>query len=151
MSAIRFTPLRAGQEWRWACKTCRACSVYNIALRVTTRDWLYILVIGVFLGMLLSSLGYVLLEKPWVDGALFGVILGFSVTLFSLVFISYMNKNVLPRLKEIHWLPLSVIFSFLSGFLGTLVGTLVGTLWRDCRVWNSLARLRRESSRFLSP
>jgi len=33
-----------------------------------------------------------------------------------------MNKNVLPKLREIYWLPLSIVFSFLSGFLGTLVG-----------------------------
>jgi len=33
-----------------------------------------------------------------------------------------MNKNILPKIKELYWLPLSVLFSFLSGFLGTLVG-----------------------------
>lgn len=102
--------------------------MYNIALHIKSRDWLYILVIGVFFGMLLSSLGYILLEKPWIDGAIFGVMLGFSITLFSLGFISYINKNVLPKLKEIYWLPLSIIFSFLSGFLGTLVGTFLAKL-----------------------
>jgi LytS/YehU family sensor histidine kinase len=33
-----------------------------------------------------------------------------------------MNKRILPNLKETYWLPLSIIFSFLSGFLGTYVG-----------------------------
>jgi two-component system LytT family sensor kinase len=102
--------------------------VYNIALHIKSRDWLYILIIGVFFGMFLSSLGYILLEKPWLDGAFFGVLLGFSITLFSLVFISYMNKNILPKLAEVYWLPLSILFSFLSGFLGTLVGTLLAEL-----------------------
>ena len=96
--------------------------MYNIALHIKSRDWMYILIIGVFFGMFMSSLGYILLEYPWLDGAFFGIILGFSITLFSLVFISYMNKNILPQLKEVYWLPLSVLFSFLSGFLGTLVG-----------------------------
>ncbi|QSZ42135.1 sensor histidine kinase [Sulfurimonas aquatica] len=96
--------------------------MYNIALHIKSRDWIYILIIGVFFGMFMSSLGYILLEYPWLDGAFFGVILGFSITTFSLVFISYMNKNILPRLKEVYWLPLSIVFSFLSGFLGTMVG-----------------------------
>ena len=96
--------------------------MYNISLHVKYSDWVYILVIGVVLGMFMSSLGYIILEYSWLDGALFGVILGFSITLFSLVFISYLNKNILPKLKEVYWLPLSILFSFLSGFLGTLLG-----------------------------
>ncbi|OIP55748.1 MAG: sensor histidine kinase [Helicobacteraceae bacterium CG2_30_36_10] len=102
--------------------------MHNIALHIKSKDWLYILLIGVFFGMFLSSLGYILLEKSPIDGAVFGVLLGFSITLFSLVFISYINKNILPKLKEIYWLPLSIFFSFLSGFLGTLVGTFLAKL-----------------------
>jgi len=96
--------------------------MYNIALHIKTKDWLYILLIGVVFGMMLSSLGYELFELSLVDGVVFGVILGFSITLFSLLFISNMNKKILPNLREIYWLPLSILFSFLSGFLGTYVG-----------------------------
>jgi sensor histidine kinase YesM len=99
--------------------------MYNIALHIKSHDWIYILIIGVLFGMFMSSLGYILLEYPWLDGTIFGVILGFSITLFSLVFVSYMNKNILPKLKEVYWLPLSILFSFLSGFLGTLVGVYI--------------------------
>lgn len=94
----------------------------DIALNVKKQDWLYILVIGLFFGMSLSSLGYILLGYLWVDGALFGALLGFCITLFSLVFISYLNKKILPKLPEIYWIPLSMFFSFLSGFLGTFAG-----------------------------
>lgn len=103
--------------------------MYNIALHIKSRDWIYILIIGIFFGMFMSSLGYILLEYPWFDGAMFGIILGFSITLFSLVFVSYMNKNILPKLKEIYWLPLSIVFSFLSGFLGTLVGVYIAQIF----------------------
>ena len=99
--------------------------MYNIALHIKSHDWIYILIIGILFGMFMSSLGYILLEYPWLDGTIFGVILGFSITLFSLVFVSYMNKNILPKLKEVYWLPLSILFSFLSGFLGTLVGVYI--------------------------
>ena len=96
--------------------------MYNIALHIKSLDWLYILIIGVFFGMFLSSLGYVLFEFSWLSGAFFGLIVGFNITLFSLVFISYMNKKILPKLGEVYWLPLSILFSFLSGYLGTQLG-----------------------------
>ena len=98
--------------------------MYNIALHIKKKDWLYILLIGIVFGTLLSSLGYGLFSLSLVDGAIFGFILGFTITLFSLMFISNMNKRILPNLREIYWLPLSILFSFLSGFLGTIVGIL---------------------------
>jgi sensor histidine kinase YesM len=102
--------------------------MYNIALRIKKLDWLYILAIGVIFAMLLSSLGYVLLERDWYQGALFGALLGFAITLFSLIFITYMNHVILPKISEIFWLPLAIFFSFLSGFLGTLFTTTVSEL-----------------------
>ena len=102
--------------------------MYNIALRIKKLDWLYILAIGVIFAMLLSSLGYVLMERDWYQGALFGALLGFAITLFSLIFITYMNHAILPKISEIFWLPLAIFFSFLSGFLGTLFTTTVSEL-----------------------
>lgn len=99
--------------------------MYNIALDIKTKDWLYILLIGIIFGMLLSSLGYGLFKLSLFDGAIFGVLLGFSITLFSLLFISNMNKKILPIIDEKYWLPLSILFSFLSGFLGTFVGVYI--------------------------
>lgn len=96
--------------------------MYNIALHIKRQDWLYILLIGILFGMLLSGLGYGIFQFSLIDGAIFGIILGFSITFFSLLFISNMNKRILPNLKEVYWLPLSILFSFLSGFLGTYVG-----------------------------
>ena len=102
--------------------------MYNIALRIKAFDWLYILIIGIVFAMLLSSLGYVLLGREWIQGAYFGAMLGFAITLFSLVFITYMNQYILPRISKIFWLPLAVFFSFLSGFLGTLLSTALAEL-----------------------
>jgi len=99
--------------------------MYNIALHIKVRDWLYILLIGVVFGTLLSTLGYGLFALSLIDGAIFGFLLGFSITLFSLIFISNMNRRILPNIQEVYWLPLSVLFSFLSGFLGTIVGILI--------------------------
>ncbi len=97
--------------------------MYDIALRIKPGDWLYILVTGIVFAMLLSSLGYALLQRSWLQGALYGAILGFAITLFSLIFITFMNQTILPKLREFYWLPLAIGFSFLSGFLGTLVSS----------------------------
>ncbi len=97
--------------------------MYDIELRIKPRDWLYILLIGIVLGILLSSLGYALLERSWSEGARYGLMLGFMITLFSLSFITFINQQVLPRVKKIYWLPTAIIFSFLAGFLGTLFST----------------------------
>lgn len=97
--------------------------MYDIELRIKLKDWLYILIIGIVLGMLLSSLGYALLERSWLDGMYYGLLLGFLITLFSLAFITFMNQKILPHLSKGYWLPMAVIFSFLSGFLGTLLST----------------------------
>jgi two-component system LytT family sensor kinase len=102
--------------------------MYNIELRIKAVDWLYILLIGIGFAMMLSSLGYVLLGLEWVQGAYFGAMLGFSITFFSLVFITFMNQVILPKISKVFWLPLAVFFSFLSGFLGTLLSSSVAEL-----------------------
>ena len=93
--------------------------MYDIELRIKLQDWIYILMIGIILGMLLSSFGYTLLEASWVQGLLYGLLLGFLITLFSLTFITFMNHSVLPYLPKKNWLPLAMVFSWFSGFSGT--------------------------------
>jgi two-component system LytT family sensor kinase len=102
--------------------------MYNIELRIKPMDWLYILLIGVVFATLLSSLGYTLLNMSWAQGAYFGALLGFSITLFSLMFITFMNQVILPKIAKVLWLPLAVFFSFLSGFLGTILSTAIANL-----------------------
>ena len=104
--------------------------MYDIALQIKTKDWLYILLIGIVFGMFLSAFGYSLLGQYWLDGALYGLLLGFSITFFSLVFISFMNRYILPKLRQSYWLLLAILFSFLSGFLGTLFGTSLASVLR---------------------
>ena len=78
--------------------------MYNIELRIKVIDWLYILIIGIVFATLLSSLGYVLLQLDWVQGAYFGAMLGFSITFFSLLFITFMNQVILPKIAKVFWL-----------------------------------------------
>lgn len=95
-------------------------AMYEIDLRIEKKDWLFILIMGVLFSMMLSSLGYVILDEPLFDGALFGSILGSMITLFSLIYISFMNNILLPTMPKKYWLMVAMIFSFLCGFAGTL-------------------------------
>ena len=99
--------------------------MYNIELHIKPFDWLYILLTGVLFSTLLSSLGYTLLAQSWIHGAFFGAILGFCITLFSLLFITFMNQIILPKIAKLFWLPIAIFSSFLSGFLGTLLSTYI--------------------------
>ncbi|QOP40391.1 sensor histidine kinase [Sulfurimonas marina] len=91
-------------------------------LKIKPKDWLLILVMGVVFSSLLSMLGYTLLDQSYIGGILFGGILGFCITLYSLVLITFMNTKVLPSLKSSYWNIVAAIFSFLSGFFGFLSG-----------------------------
>lgn len=99
--------------------------MFDIELRIKLQDWVYILIIGIILGGLLSSLGYILLQAPWIEGVFYGVLLGFLITLFSLTFITFMNQKILPHLSKQFWLPMAMLFSWLSGFLGTLLSIFI--------------------------
>lgn len=92
----------------------------NIELEITRNDWLSVLLIGVSFSTLLSVFGYYLLGLSALDGAIFGILLGFFITTFSLVFISSMNRYILPFLSREWWNVVAAFFSFLSGFLRTL-------------------------------
>lgn len=93
--------------------------MYDIELTIKLRDWVYILLIGIVMGSMLSGFGYILLGHSWSDGALYGILLGFCITTFSLISITSMNKTILPNIEKPFWIPTAILFSFLSGFLGT--------------------------------
>lgn len=92
----------------------------NIELRITPRDWVSVLLIGMLFSTLLSSFGYYLLGLKPLHGGLFGMTLGFFITLFSLVFITLMNRYLLPKIEKRLWNAIAALFSFLAGFLGAL-------------------------------
>lgn len=92
----------------------------NIELRITWRDWLSVLIIGSSFSTLLSLLGYIILGLSPLQGGEFGLALGFFITTFSLIFITMMNRYLLPKIDKSWWNTIAAFFSFLSGFLGTL-------------------------------
>ncbi len=91
-------------------------------LKVSSRDWLFILILAISFSSLLSALIYLLtLGKPKL-GLLTGTILGLFLGFFSFGLVHLNNNYILPRVKnQILWWIFSAIASFLAGFLGFLV------------------------------
>lgn len=89
-------------------------------LTIKPADWLGILFFGTLFSASLSMLGYRLIDLDFTDGARFGVTLGFFITFYSYIFITLMNRHILPRIHRRWWDITAAFFSFLSGFFGTL-------------------------------
>lgn len=105
--------------------------MYDVELKIKRDDWVFIVFVGLLFGSLISAIGYFLLEKSALYGAMFGAILGLFISLFSIFFITISNSYILPMLPRAYWHTGSMFFSFLSGFLGSV-----------CAVWfSSYARI----------
>ncbi len=92
----------------------------DIELKITPKDWISVLAIGVVFSGFLSLLAYQMLGFDPYEGAIFGILLGFLITFFSLLFITGMNRYLLPKISKSWWNTIAALFSFLSGFLGTI-------------------------------
>lgn len=91
-------------------------------LKIKPKDWFLILVTGVLFSSLLSMLGYTLFDKSYLQGIMFGGVLGFCITVYSLILITFMNRSILPKVAERYWNIIAMFFSFFSGFFGFLSG-----------------------------
>lgn len=95
--------------------------MYDVELKIKSEDWLFVIFIGALFGALVSGLGYSLFDKGLLDGALFGGMLGLLISILSLIFISFSNGYILPKLPHSYWQASSMFFAFLSGFLGSIL------------------------------
>lgn len=91
-------------------------------LKVSPKDWLFILVLAIAFSSLSSALIYLLTLGEAKLGLLTGTILGLFLGLFSFGLVHLNNNYLLPRIKnQLLWWLFSAIASFLAGFLGFLV------------------------------
>lgn len=91
----------------------------QIELKISTKDWLYIISIGAFFGLFISLFFY-FLNTQFRDSStiFFGTTSAVIITLFSSVFITTSNNLILPKIDKKFWYLISFGFSFLSGALG---------------------------------
>lgn len=109
----------------------------HIELYIRVKDWIIILFMGLFISCVLSSLIYFLMDLNVLHGLIFGLILGMSISMLAMFFISLLNNYILPIVEKNYWLVLAIIFSFFSGFFGTNI-TMLLSLFLDIDVIEKL-------------
>ncbi len=88
-------------------------------LKITLKDWIYIIIIGAFFGFLISLFIYIFnVNLKETSTLLFGTLSAVLISICSFVFISISNEYILPKVNQKFWYLISFIFSYLSGFLG---------------------------------
>uniref|UniRef100_UPI00404723DC histidine kinase n=1 Tax=Aliarcobacter sp. TaxID=2321116 RepID=UPI00404723DC len=91
----------------------------SVELKVSPRDWLYIIIIGAFFGFFISLCFYfVSYDLQNYSTIIFSISSAIFISLFAFLLITISNKFILPKVNKKFWYTISFIFSFLSGFLG---------------------------------
>ena len=91
----------------------------SIELKVSKKDWLYIIIIGALFGFFISLFFFfVNINLKEFSTIIFGVTSAVFIALCAFIFITISNDYVLPKVNKRFWYFISFIFSFLSGFLG---------------------------------
>ncbi len=100
----------------------------DLGLRITLFDWFIIVLVSLLFSCSLSSLIYLILNFPLIDGLKVGVILGLSLSLISFALISINNSFLLVRIKnKTLWWVISAIFAFSSGYIGFIIAYYVSS------------------------
>lgn len=90
-----------------------------VELKISPKDWLYIIIIGAFFGFFISLCFYFLsYDLQNISTIIFSTSTAIFISLFAFLFITISNKFILPKVKKKFWYLISFIFSFLSGFVG---------------------------------
>lgn len=93
----------------------------SFELKISIKDWLYIIVIAAFFGFLISMFFYFLNQDlQEVSTVVFSTSAAVIIAIFSSIFISISNSFILPHVNKQFWYLISFLFSFLSGALGFL-------------------------------
>ncbi|MGB5867351.1 MAG: histidine kinase [Arcobacteraceae bacterium] len=91
----------------------------QVELKISFKDWLYIISIGALFGLFVSLFFYFLnVQFQEISTILFGTSSAIIITLFSSIFITVSNNYILPNTHKKFWYLISFVFSFMSGALG---------------------------------
>ncbi|MFY4859895.1 sensor histidine kinase [Aliarcobacter butzleri] len=94
----------------------------NNELKISLKDWINILVIGILFGFFQSLIFYFLNQNlQTFSTIIFSISTAFFITIFAIVLITLSNSFILPKIKKSFWTILSFFFSFFSGFLGFIL------------------------------
>jgi len=98
----------------------------SFELKISMKDWLYIIIIAAFFGFLISLFFYFLNENLQKSSTiLFSTISAVLIAVFASLLITISNSFILPKVNKQFWYLISFAFSFASGALGFLVSYLI--------------------------
>ena len=91
----------------------------RVELKVTSKDWIYIIIIGAFFGFFISLFFYFLnKDLQVISTIIFSTSTAIFISLFASFLISVSNNFILPQVNQKFWYAISFIFSFCSGAFG---------------------------------
>lgn len=91
----------------------------SVRLKISIKDWLYIIIIGALFGFFISLFFYFLNSELKVFSTIIvSTSIAVIISFFAFIFITISNDYILPQVNEKFWYFISFLFSFLSGFLG---------------------------------
>ena len=91
----------------------------SVELKIASKDWMYIIIIGAFFGFFISLCFYFLsYDLQNISTIIFSTGTAIFISLFAFFLITISNKFILPKVEKKFWYLISFVFSFLSGFLG---------------------------------
>ena len=91
-------------------------------LKISSKDWINILIIGILFGFFQSLIFYFLNENlQTISTIVFSISTAFFIAIFAMILINSSNRFILPKIDKKYWSIFSLFFSFLSGFLGFLL------------------------------
>ena len=91
----------------------------RVELKVSPRDWIFIIIIGAFFGFFISLFFYFLnKDLQNLSTIIFSTSTAIFISLFASFLISVSNNFILPKVNQKFWYAISFIFSFCSGALG---------------------------------
>ena len=91
----------------------------TVELKISQKDWLYIIIIGAFFGFFISLCFYFIsYDLQNISTIIFSTSTAILISLFAFFLITISNKYILPKVDKKFWYLISFVFSFLSGFLG---------------------------------
>lgn len=91
----------------------------RVELKVTSKDWIYIIIIGAFFGFFISLFFYFLnKDLQVISTIIFSTSTAIFISLFASFLISVSNNFILPKVNQKFWYAISFIFSFCSGAFG---------------------------------
>ena len=87
----------------------------NIELKISTNDWIYIIIIGALFGFFIALIFYFLTPNlQYISTIYFSVGTAVMISLFSSLLITISNNYILPKVSQKLWYFISFLFSFSS-------------------------------------